>query len=98
MATFLLLIAAGFVGLGFGWHGVAVLALEPLQFPFILSAGVGGLAVIGAAVVLLDLHWYRDRMARETAQLDRVIRTTAVLAAHIEQRAARRASTHQSRG
>lgn len=45
---------AGFVMLGWAWHGTKHARYVPLQAPWVISGGLGGLALIGLAAA----SWY----------------------------------------
>jgi len=62
----------GFVVIFLGWNGAASLNSLPAQFPYLISGGIGGLAlvVIGAALIIVDSSRDdRERMQREIAEL-----------------------------
>lgn len=58
-------LAAGFGLVGLGYQAVARLALVPFQLPYVVSGGVVGLAVVGTALALLDVHIDRVEAAQE---------------------------------
>ena len=67
-----LLCLLGFLVIFFGWNGAASSNFVPSQFPYLISGGVAGLAVvvIGAAMILVQNH--RADLARMEAALERV--------------------------
>ena len=62
----------GFLAIFFGWNGAASTNYVPAQFPYLISGGVAGLAivVIGAAMILVQNH--RADRARLEAALARL--------------------------
>jgi hypothetical protein len=68
------LIAAGFVAIGLGWRGAARSLIVAEQLPFLLSGGIGGLALIVAGSATLALQSSRYWNARERRQIDRLVR------------------------
>lgn len=67
-----LLCLLGFVAVFFGWNGAASKALPAAQFPFLISGGITGLAlvVIGAAMIIVQNA--REDRARLQASIDRL--------------------------
>jgi hypothetical protein len=45
------LAVAGFLAFGWAWHGAKHAVYVPLQAPWVFSGGLGGLALVGLAVV-----------------------------------------------
>jgi hypothetical protein len=73
------LIAAGFVAIGLAWRGVARSVLVPEQLSFLVSGGIGGLALILAGAGTLAVQSSRYWNARERRQLDRLIARASAL-------------------
>lgn len=72
VSTALILSAVVVAGLGLvavGWRGVAANLRVVLQLPWLISGGVAGLAVVGAAAALLTTHLQRADAAAERASL-----------------------------
>jgi hypothetical protein len=67
------LILAGFVAIGLAWRGAARSLIVAEQLPFLVSGGVGGLALIAAGAGMLAVQSSRYWNARERKQLDRLI-------------------------
>jgi len=67
------LILGGFIAIGLAWHGAARSLIVAEQLPFLVSGGVGGLALIGAGAGVLAVQSSRYWNARERKQLDRLI-------------------------
>ncbi|ANH40306.1 hypothetical protein I601_3908 [Nocardioides dokdonensis FR1436] len=67
-----LLCLLGFLVIFFGWNGAASTDYVPAQFPFLISGGIVGTAVviIGAAMILVQN--FRTDMARLEAAVERV--------------------------
>lgn len=65
-------IAAGAAALTVGWFGVSAQTIAAKQLPYLISGGLGGLALVGAGVGLLvaeDLRAERVRTGRLEAEL-----------------------------
>jgi hypothetical protein len=73
-------VALGFALLGFGWRGVARTPYVPFQVPWLLSAGVVGIALIGTALGALTIHVGRREAAAARAVTDEIVRTAIELA------------------
>jgi hypothetical protein len=71
---------AGFVLFAFAWRGVARTIYVPFQMPWVLSAGVAGLALIGGSLGLLSVHIGRRADAAHRAAVEDVVRTAVELA------------------
>jgi hypothetical protein len=50
----------GFAAFGWAWHGVARTVYVPLQVPWVISGGLGAVALVGLAVVA----WHIDAARR----------------------------------
>jgi hypothetical protein len=70
VAVFAGLVVAGFALLAVAWRGVARTVFVPYQLPWVMSAGVAGLALIGAALGLLTIHIGRRDDAVHRAEFD----------------------------
>lgn len=66
----------GFLGIFFGWNGAASNNFVPAQFPYLISGGIAGLAVVvvGAAMILVQNQ--RTDRARIEAALERLTAAT----------------------
>jgi hypothetical protein len=73
------LIAAGFVAIWLGYRGAARSLIVAEQLPFLLSGGVGGLALIVAGAGVLGVQSSRYWNARERKQLDRLVASATTL-------------------
>ena len=69
----LTLIAGGFVAIGLGWKGVAGSLVVAEQLPYLLSGGLGGIALIVAGSGILTVQASRYWNARERTRLDLVL-------------------------
>ena len=67
------IVLAGFGAIAYGWYGAASSIYVPLQFPRVVSGGIGGLALIGVGVALFDLQKFRRDAARERELQDEVV-------------------------
>jgi hypothetical protein len=94
LSTSLVLAAAAGVGLaliGLGWRGAAATLLVPFQVPYLVSGAVLGLALLGAALLLLSVHLDRVEAAQERRQLGELQRDALRLLSTVaERRAAQR--------
>jgi len=72
------LILGGFVAIGLAWHGAARSLNVAEQLPYLVSGGVGGLALIAAGAGVLAVQSSRYWNARERRQLDRLISVASV--------------------
>jgi NhaP-type Na+/H+ or K+/H+ antiporter len=71
--------AASIVMLVAAWHGARAESEAALQLPWLVSGGLGGIAVLGASLALLNVHLERRRMASDRVNLERVISETRTL-------------------
>lgn len=62
----------GFAVIALGWHGSARRACVDCQFPYLISGGVGGLALVLVGAALLVVAQVRIESARLARQLDRL--------------------------
>lgn len=72
LTTVLTLIVAGTVGAGMivaGYRGAAPELLVPFQVPFLFSASLVGLCLVGVACVLVAVHLERVEAAEERGAL-----------------------------
>ena len=76
MATMVLV---GFGTLSLGWRGAARTVYVALQLPHVASAALGGLALIGLGVGLLNLQMDRRYVAREQEVTDEILDEIAAL-------------------
>lgn len=72
--------AAGLAGLGIAWNGVAATLFPQLQLPFIVSGGLGGVAVAGASLSLLATHLERRSSASDRARMEAIIAAATAVA------------------
>jgi hypothetical protein len=76
----------GFVLFPFAWRGVARTTFVPLQLPWLLSAGVAGICLIGAAFGMLSIHIGRRVDAAHRAAVDEVVRTALEMVDEVSRR------------
>ncbi len=62
-------VVVGFALLGQGYRGVASTLFVFFQVPFLVSGGVAGIALVGAGLVLLNVHLDRTEAAQERLEL-----------------------------
>lgn len=72
----LFLLVGGLAAIGFGWHGVTGKTSVADQVPFVVAGGLGGLAVVVAGAVFVDVS-VRLRDRRESRE--QVVRLTEAL-------------------
>jgi hypothetical protein len=75
-----LLAVLGFAMLALGWRGAARTVYVPLQMPWLVSAGVGGLALLGMALGGWSIHLGRRADAVHRLAVEDVVREAAGLA------------------
>ncbi|QZY29236.1 hypothetical protein [Nocardioides coralli] len=68
-----LLCVIGFVALFLGWNGAASKNVIMAQFPFLISGGMAGLAIVVIGGAMLVVQNAREDRARLEAKLDRLI-------------------------
>jgi hypothetical protein len=68
-----LLCLIGFVAIFFGWNGAASKNVIMSQFPFLISGGIAGLAVVVIGASMLIVQNAREDRARLEAVLERLI-------------------------
>ncbi|HUC04570.1 MAG TPA: hypothetical protein VL961_04175 [Acidimicrobiales bacterium] len=77
-AHYLLVVAAGFVVMGIAWHGVAAQTSVSAQIPYLVSGGLGGLALVVIGIALLAINHDRRLAARvRRAQEDLLVELLA---------------------
>ena len=77
LTTVLTLIVAGTVGAGMivaGYRGAAPELLVPFQVPFLFSASLAGLCLVGVSCVLVAVHLERVEAAEERGALSELQR------------------------
>ena len=72
---------AAFVAFYVAWDGAAHTPFVPFQVPFLVSGGLGGLALLVFSLGLLDVHANRVEAARRRADTDVVLREAVELLA-----------------
>ena len=72
----ILLCLLGFLVMFFGWNGAASKNVVMAQFPYLISGGIAGLAIVVIGAAMLIVQSAREDRARIEAALDRL--TTAV--------------------
>ena len=72
--------AAGLIGLGLAWSGVAATLDAQFQMPYLISGAIGGIAVAGTALAILGTHLERRRSAGDRADTETLIRVAAEIA------------------
>lgn len=80
------LVVAGFASLWFGWRGAAATHVVPIQVAFVVSGGLGGLALITLGIVLLSIHVGRRDAARAQAKREALIRAAEEIANALSKR------------
>ena len=68
-----LLCLVGFAAIFFGWNGAAGKNVIMAQFPFLISGGIAGLAVVVIGASMLIVQNAREDRARLEATLERLI-------------------------
>ncbi|HEX2030245.1 MAG TPA: hypothetical protein VHL78_02425 [Actinomycetota bacterium] len=71
----LLFAVAGFVAIGLGWNGAAKNAFFDKQFPYLISGGLGGLALVVFGIGLLLVAQVRAERAKLADQLEHLAST-----------------------
>ena len=66
----------GFLGIFFGWNGAASHNYVPAQFPYLISGGIAGLAVVVVGAAMIVVQNQRADRARVEEVLERL---TAVM-------------------
>ena len=81
LATMLVIGIGGVVALVMGWLYIARTLLVPLQVPALISGGLAGLAMVGAAALLVNALLQRYADGRRSAELDALLDEAAALVA-----------------
>ena len=68
-----LLCLLGFLALFLGWNGAAGKNVIMVQFPYLISGGMAGLAIVVVGAALLIVQNAREDRARMEATLERLI-------------------------
>ena len=68
----ILLCLLGFAGIFLGWNGAASSNVSMAQFPFLISGGVTGLAIVVVGAAMLVIQSAREDRARLEAVLERI--------------------------
>lgn len=68
-----LLCLLGFVAIFLGWNGTASTNIIMAQFPYLISGGIAGLAIIVIGAAMLIVQNAREDRARLEATLERLI-------------------------
>lgn len=68
------LVVVGFGVFGWSWHAASHAKYVPLQAPWVISGGLGGLALIGLAVASWQIYLARRDDAEHRAEWDAFIR------------------------
>lgn len=68
-----LLCLIGFIAIFFGWNGAAGRNVIMAQFPFLISGGIAGLAVVVIGAAMLIVQSAREDRVRIEATLERLI-------------------------
>lgn len=63
----------GFLGIFLGWNGAASRNVPMAQFPFLISGGIAGLAVVVVGAAMLVVQNAREDRARLEAVLERLL-------------------------
>jgi hypothetical protein len=82
------LAAVGYAMLWLGWRGTAGTILVPLQAPWVMSGGLGGLAVLGMALGAWSVHLGRRQDAEHRAAVERLVRDAVLLIEEVHRRRA----------
>jgi hypothetical protein len=77
-------VVAGFAMISRAYAGVAPLLFVPKQVPWIVSGGIGGLCVLGAALLALRTHIERVESSQERRELAEVQRRVLLILQKIE--------------
>src|SRR5205807_1627665 len=86
LVTIVAVALAGVVALGLGWRIVARSLLAPVQVPGLVSGGLAGLALLGAACAFLDIQTDRRDAAARANEMDALLDEVAALAAATRRR------------
>jgi len=75
-----LLAVVAFAMLAFGWRGAARTPYVPLQLPWLVSAGLAGLGLLGFVLASWSIHLGRRQDAANRAAGESLVREAAELA------------------
>lgn len=78
--VFAAIAAAGFAGLGIAWHGASATLGVYNQMPFVVSGGIGGIALAGTFLGLLAVHSERRAAATDRLWLEDAISSATEIA------------------
>src|SRR5438046_2683457 len=73
LITGVVIVYVGFMAFAIGWHGAAATLDVPLQLPYVVSAGLGGAALIALGLGLCNLYASRREAAREIVRLQALV-------------------------
>ncbi|HWA67191.1 MAG TPA: hypothetical protein VG899_12585 [Mycobacteriales bacterium] len=65
------ILVAGFAGFGWAWHGAKHATYVPLQVPWVMSGGLGALALVGLAAAAWHIDLARRDDVDHRAEWDR---------------------------
>lgn len=68
-----LLCLAGFLAIFLGWNGAASYNFLPAQFPFLISGGIVGLAIVVVGAAMIIVQNQRTDRARLEEAIDRLV-------------------------
>jgi len=71
---------AAFGMFAWGWHGVAGTIFVPFQLPWMISASIGGLGLLGFTLGAWSIHVGRRQDAAHRAVIEDLVRDAAELA------------------
>jgi len=80
VAVLAVLALAAFGMFAWGWHGVARTIYVPFQLPWMISASVAGLGLLGFSLGAWSIHLGRRQDAAHRALTEHVVRDAAELA------------------
>lgn len=77
------MVATGFGALALAWRGTARVVEVGLQFPQVVSGGLGGLGLVLTGLLVLSVQGSRVASARERQAMGRLADRTITLAATV---------------
>ena len=80
VGVLVLLALAAFGMLAWGWRGIAATPYVPFQLPWLVSASVAGLGLLGFSLGAWSIHLGRRQDAAHRALTENVVRDAAELA------------------
>ena len=92
----IVLVVGGFLAFILGWRGAAGTLSVPLQLPYLVSGGIGGIALVAMGLALVNLASARRETARELAKLQSLVDEAARVLAAAELRRRRRPATENA--